>query len=70
MEQLRLEALYLGLRTKKGVNLEDFNNRYQYNLFTEKKKMLDKLREEGFIPHPGRPSLPFPPASQSPTAFR
>jgi oxygen-independent coproporphyrinogen-3 oxidase len=48
-EQLRLEALYLGLRTKKGVNLEDFKNRYQYDLFTEKKKMLVKLQEEGFI---------------------
>ncbi len=49
MEQLRLEALYLGLRTKRGVNFEDFKNRYQYDLFTEKKKMLDQLREEGFI---------------------
>jgi oxygen-independent coproporphyrinogen-3 oxidase len=49
MEQLRLEALYLGLRTKRGINFEDFKNRYQYDLFTEKKKMLVKLQEEGFI---------------------
>ena len=49
MEQLRLEALYLGLRTKKGVYLEDFKNQYDCDLFTEKKKMLDKLQEEGFI---------------------
>jgi oxygen-independent coproporphyrinogen-3 oxidase len=49
MEQLRLEALYLGLRTKKGVCLQDFKNRYHCDLFTEKKKMLDKLQEEGFI---------------------
>jgi len=49
MEQLRLEALYLGLRTKRGINFEDFKNRYQYDLFTEKKKMLGKLQEEGFI---------------------
>jgi oxygen-independent coproporphyrinogen-3 oxidase len=48
-EQLRLEALYLGLRTKKGVDFEDFKNRYQYDLFAEKKKMLSKLQEEGFI---------------------
>ena len=48
-EQLRLEALYLGLRTKRGVNFEDFKNRYQYDLFAEKKKMLSKLQEEGFI---------------------
>jgi oxygen-independent coproporphyrinogen-3 oxidase len=49
MEQLRLEALYLGLRTKKGVSLQDLKNRYDYDLFTEKKEILDKLQEEGFI---------------------
>jgi oxygen-independent coproporphyrinogen-3 oxidase len=49
MEQLRLEALYLGLRTKKGVSLQDFENRYDYDLFTEKKKVLTKLEEEGLI---------------------
>jgi len=49
MEQLRLEALYLGLRTKKGVCLEDFKDQYNCDLFTEKKEMLDKLQEEGFI---------------------
>jgi len=49
MEQLRLEAVYLGLRTKRGVNFEDFKNRYQYDLFTEKREMLNRLLEEGFI---------------------
>jgi len=49
MEQLRLEALYLGLRTKKGVYLEDFKNQYDCDLFAEKKKMLHKLQEEGLI---------------------
>ena len=49
MEQLRLEALYLGLRTKKGVSLRDFKTRYQYDLFAEKREILNKLREEGFI---------------------
>jgi oxygen-independent coproporphyrinogen-3 oxidase len=49
LEQLQLEALYLGLRTKKGVGFEDFKNQYQYDLFTEKRKMLDKLQEEGLI---------------------
>jgi len=49
MEQLRLEALYLGLRTKMGVSLHDFKNQYQYDLFAEKKEMLNKLQEEGFI---------------------
>ena len=49
MEQLRLEALYLGLRTKKGISLQDFKNQYHYDLFNEKKKILAKLEEEGFI---------------------
>ena len=49
MEQLRLEALYLSLRTKKGIFLQDFKNQYHYDLFTEKKKILAKLEEEGFI---------------------
>lgn len=48
-EQLRMEALYLGLRTKKGINLEEYKNRYQYDLFDEKKETIDKLREEGLI---------------------
>ena len=49
MEQLRLEAVYLALRTKKGVNFEDFKNRYQYDLFAEKREMLNRLLEEGLI---------------------
>jgi coproporphyrinogen III oxidase-like Fe-S oxidoreductase len=36
-------------RTKKGVSIQDFENRYHYDLFTEKKEILDKLQEEGFI---------------------
>lgn len=49
IEQLRLEALCLGLRTKRGVYLEDFKNQYAYDLLTEKKEVLAKLKEEGFI---------------------
>ena len=49
MEQLRLEALYLGLRTKKGIFLQGFKNQYHYDLLTEKKKILARLEEEGFI---------------------
>ncbi len=48
-EQLRLEAFYLGLRTKKGISLQGFKNRYHYDLLTEKKKILARLEEEGFI---------------------
>ena len=69
MEQLRLEALYLGLRTKKGVSLQDFKNRYDYDLFTEKKEILDKLEEEGLISIRMATSILPRPALQSPTAF-
>ena len=49
MEQLQLEALYLGLRTRKGVNLQEFKNQYDYDLLTEQKELLVKLEEKGFI---------------------
>ena len=49
MEQLQLEALYLGLRTRKGIFLQGFKNQYHYDLFFEKKKILAKLEEEGLI---------------------
>ncbi len=49
VEQLRLEALYLGLRTKKGISLQGFKNQYHYDLLTEKKKILGRLEGEGFI---------------------
>jgi oxygen-independent coproporphyrinogen-3 oxidase len=48
-EQLRLEALYFGFRTERGICLEDLKKRFHYDLFTEKRKALDKLQEEGFI---------------------
>ena len=48
-EQLKLEVLYLGLRTKKGVDLQDFRNEFHYDLFTKKKKILSRLQEEGLV---------------------
>ena len=49
MEQLRLEALSLGLRTKEGIRLQDFANQYHLDLLIEKKMILAKLQEEGLI---------------------
>ena len=49
MDQLRLGALFLGRRIKKGFNLEDFNDQYDWDLFAEKRMILDKLQEAGFF---------------------
>ncbi len=49
IEQLRLEALYLGLRTRKGIDLQDFFDRYEIDLLNDKRDILAKLEEERVI---------------------
>jgi oxygen-independent coproporphyrinogen-3 oxidase len=49
MEQLQLEALYLGLRTKKGIHLKDYATRYCLDLFARKGDRLTPLQDEGLI---------------------
>jgi oxygen-independent coproporphyrinogen-3 oxidase len=49
MEQLQLEALYLGLRTKKGIHLKDYAARYRCDLLTYKRDQLATLQDEGLI---------------------
>ena len=49
VEQLRLEALSLGLRTRKGISLQDFQKEYHYDLLAERGKILSRLVEEGLI---------------------
>jgi oxygen-independent coproporphyrinogen-3 oxidase len=46
-EQLRLETLFLGFRTRKGIDLEGYQRRYHFDLLTEKGKMIRCLTEEG-----------------------
>jgi len=48
-DQLRFEALYLGLRTKRGININDFKKRYHYDLYGHKGKILDTLVKECLI---------------------
>ena len=48
-EQLQLETLYLGLRTKKGIHIANFSARYQCDLLSENGSMLATLSEMGLV---------------------
>jgi oxygen-independent coproporphyrinogen-3 oxidase len=48
-EQLRLEALYFGFRTKRGIHGPDFRERYGIDLFREKGSALRCLQDEGLV---------------------
>lgn len=48
-EQLYLEALFLGLRTKRGIHLHNFSGRYGHDLISEKGDTLARLAKMGFI---------------------
>jgi len=49
IEQLRLEALFLGLRTKRGISLQDFTRQYHSDLLFEKKEVIGNLERQGFL---------------------
>ncbi len=48
-EQLSLEDLFLGFRTRRGVCLETFRLRYGRDLLMEKRDKLKKLSREGLV---------------------
>lgn len=48
-EQLRLEALFLGFRTRRGIHLEDFKRRHGQDLLAEKEEILRKLKKDGLL---------------------
>ncbi|HET6488424.1 MAG TPA: radical SAM family heme chaperone HemW [Syntrophales bacterium] len=48
-DQLRLEALYFGFRTIRGIRGSDFAERYGLDLFREKGPALRSLRDEGLV---------------------
>lgn len=48
-EELRLEALFLGLRTRKGINLRHYSHCYGDNLLTEKIGPITLLKKKGLV---------------------
>jgi coproporphyrinogen III oxidase-like Fe-S oxidoreductase len=48
-DQLRLEALFLGFRTRRGIHLEEFKTRYGQDLLAEKGEILRKLTEDSLV---------------------
>jgi oxygen-independent coproporphyrinogen-3 oxidase len=48
-EQLRMEALFLGLRTKRGIDLGQYRGRYGYDLAKEKGLVLKQWEKTGLI---------------------
>ena len=48
-EQRRLETLYLGLRTHKGIDCEAFSQRYGYDLIAEKGDLFRRMEQEGLL---------------------
>lgn len=49
LDELGNETLYLGLRTRRGINLKDFFSIYNYDLLREKKGFLNKLIKECLV---------------------
>jgi oxygen-independent coproporphyrinogen III oxidase len=48
-EMLGLEAFFLGLRTRKGIDLARFRESYGIDLLEVKGETIEKLREEGLV---------------------
>jgi len=48
-EQLRLEALFLGFRTRRGICLQTFKIRYGQDLLTDKRDWIERLSGEGLV---------------------
>ena len=49
LEQLRMEALYFGFRTKRGIDGPTFRERYGLDLFRQKGAVLRRMQAEGLI---------------------
>ncbi len=48
-DQLCLEGLFLGLRTREGIHMQNFSKKHPSHNWAEKREILAKLKEEGLI---------------------
>ncbi len=48
-EQLQLEALFLGLRTKEGIEIKLYQQKHGTDLLVEKKAIIEKLLEDKLV---------------------
>lgn len=48
-EDLRMESLFLGFRTRNGICLQDYSRRFGGDLLKEKKAAIDPLVRDGFL---------------------
>ncbi len=48
-DQLQLEALFLGLRTKDGIDLKLYQEKHGLDLLAEKKQVIEKLLENDLV---------------------
>jgi oxygen-independent coproporphyrinogen-3 oxidase len=48
-EQLQLEALFLGLRAKAGIDLSRYKTRYGVNLLVDKKTIIESLKKNKLV---------------------
>jgi len=48
-DQLQMEALFLGFRTRRGINLGAFHRRFGQDLLVEKGNILKRLGKEGLV---------------------
>ena len=48
-EKMRMETLFLGLRTSGGISLNKFKTLFDFDLMQEKKDVIDSLMAEGFV---------------------
>lgn len=49
LEQLALESWFLGMRTKDGINLKQYKNRFGADLLMEKRQSIDQLIQNNLL---------------------